>query len=203
MFKYQGLYPYSQTMETFYFGNLLGYTLFIQVKLVQGGTKCGIRVEWCVWLWLLSIFLALNGWAQAAPAQPQTRSWYNSYQVFAFNDLGMHCYDNDFSVFSLLPLFNVVHAQVIYKGTKPQLLTDSTFKVTYAATYDLNGSINTTSIGKTNFWDYRHQALRMTPAPGRGFWGIKCPATASGPKPWPSIPVTNGSAPPAFPDQHR
>ena len=119
-----------------------------------------------------SIFLAINGWTKAAPAQPQAGSWYNSYKVFAFNDLGMHCYDNDFSVFSLLPLFNVVHAQVIYKGTKPQLLTDSTFKVTYAGTYDLNGSINTTSIGKTNFWSYLTKLYRGDSAPGYGDFGV-------------------------------
>ena len=120
----------------------------------------------------LSIFLVLTGWAQAAPAPPQEGSLYNSYQVFAFNDLGMHCYDNDFSVFSLLPLFNVVHAQVILKGTKPQLVTDSTFNVTYAATYDLNGSINTTSIGKTNFWTYIAKLFGVSSAPGHGDFGV-------------------------------
>ena len=126
-----------------------------------------------VWLTMaFSIFLVLHGWAQAAAAPAQTDSGDENYKVFAFNDLGMHCYDNDFSVFSLLPLFNVVHSQVIYKGTKPQLLTDSTFKVTYAATYDPNGSINTTSIGKTNFWTLSHQALRSDSAPGHGDSGV-------------------------------
>lgn len=121
----------------------------------------------------LSLFLVLTGWAQAAPAPPQEGSLYNSYQVFAFNDLGMHCYDNDFSVFSLLPLFNVVHAQVINKGTKPQLMTDSTFNVTYAATYDLNGSINTTSSGKTNFWTYLTKLFGLTQLTDTGILGYK------------------------------
>jgi len=131
---------------------------------------------------VLSIFLVLNGWALAAPAPPQEGSGYNSYKVFAFNDLGMHCYDNDFSVFSLLPLFNVVHAQVILKGTKPQLMTDSTFKVTYAATYDLNGSINTTSIGKTNFWTYLAKLFGVTQPPDTGILGYKMPSDSFGPQ---------------------
>jgi hypothetical protein len=49
-------------------------------------------------------------------------------EVFAFNDLGMHCLDKDFSVFSILPPFNVLHAQVVRKGvsgSKPQILNDT------------------------------------------------------------------------------
>ena len=94
----------------------------------------------------------------------------------------MHCYDNDFSVFSLLPLFNVVHAQVIYKGTKPQLLTDSTFKVTYAGTYDLNGSVNTTSIGKTNFWSYLTKLYGVTQPLDTGILGYRMPSDSFGPQ---------------------
>ena len=125
---------------------------------------------------------------------------YNSYQVFAFNDLGMHCYDNDFSVFSLLPLFNVVHAQVILKGTKPQLVTDSTFTVTYAATYDPNGSINTTSIGKTNFWTYLTKLFGVTQLPDTGILGYKMPSDSFGPQSLAlTTPLTIGSAPPASP----
>ena len=33
--------------------------------------------------------------------------------VLAANDLGMHCMDRDFSVFSILPPFNVVNVQVV------------------------------------------------------------------------------------------
>ena len=32
-----------------------------------------------------------------------------TYQVLAFNDLGMHCADLDYSTFVILPPFNVVH----------------------------------------------------------------------------------------------
>ena len=39
-----------------------------------------------------------------------------SHQVLAFNDLGMHCADLDYSTFVILPPFNVVHSQVIERG---------------------------------------------------------------------------------------
>ena len=39
------------------------------------------------------------------------------WQVIGWNDLGMHCMDGtDFSVFSILPPFNTIHAQVIHNG---------------------------------------------------------------------------------------
>ena len=49
-----------------------------------------------------------------------------SYTILAANDLGMHCVDKDFSVFSMLPPFNVVNAQVVRTDTsgRPALLQD-------------------------------------------------------------------------------
>jgi hypothetical protein len=54
----------------------------------------------------------------ASPPAPQNKAKKSKYQVLAWNDLGMHCYDKDFSVFSLLPCFNVVHSQVIHRAKK-------------------------------------------------------------------------------------
>lgn len=133
----------------------------------------------------LSILLVLNGRVQAAPTPPQEGTGNNSYKVFAFNDLGMHCYDNDFSVFSLLPLFNVVHAQVVQKGTKPILMDNTKIKAIYAATADSTGSINTTSIGKTNFWNYLAKLFgpSFTGWPqDTGILGYKMPNATFGPQ---------------------
>ena len=81
------------------------------------------------------------------------------YQVYAFNDLGMHCYDPDYSVFTILPPFNVLHAQILKRGPQPTLLDNTTVSVYYRAMKDPSGSINRTSapiqgVKKTNFWDY-------------------------------------------------
>ena len=59
-----------------------------------------------------------------------------NFQVLAANDLGMHCADLDYQVFSILPPFNVVHAQVIEKGSAtkpPSIRDDSGIEVTYHA----------------------------------------------------------------------
>ena len=84
-----------------------------------------------------------------------------SFAVLAANDLGMHCADLDYQIFSILPPFNVIHAQVIQKGSKPVIVDGNTVNVYYsAATSALDpagaNSINTFSVGsvyKSNFWE--------------------------------------------------
>ncbi len=105
------------------------------------------------------------------------------YQVFGFNDLGMHCYDSDFSVFSILPLFNTVNAQVIQKGTSPEILTD-TVSVTYKAMSDSTGSINITSAGKTNFWDYVFPLFGANLPVNEGLLGAKMPGAGNPAQPF-------------------
>jgi len=82
-----------------------------------------------------------------------------SHQVLAFNDLGMHCADLDYSTFVILPPFNVVHSQVIERGNTPRILAATQVNVSYRAVMDAAGSINSTSqnqvggVEKTNFWN--------------------------------------------------
>lgn len=103
------------------------------------------------------------------------------FQVFAFNDLGMHCYDPDFSVFSILPLFNVLHSQVIQKGVSPKIMGPAV-SVNYKAMADGTGSINTTSAGKTNFWEYVLALFGMNPPVDEGLLGAKMPGAQNQPK---------------------
>ena len=35
------------------------------------------------------------------------------YAIVGWNNLGMHCMDGDYSVFSLLPPYNTIHAQLV------------------------------------------------------------------------------------------
>jgi len=77
------------------------------------------------------------------------------YTLLAWNDLGMHCMDgHDFSVFSILPPYNNLHAQLVNRDATSNKLITSGVTVTYQATAYPDGAINTTSAGKTNFWDY-------------------------------------------------
>ncbi len=98
--------------------------------------------------------------------------------LLAFNDLGMHCMDREFSVFSILPPFNVIHAQAVEKRSSgPRLLGPATVAVTYQATADADGSINTTSLGgKTDFWDYADDLFATSLQAGEGLTGRFMPA---------------------------
>lgn len=121
----------------------------------------------------------------AVTVVPATAS-SGSYQVFAFNDLGMHCYDSDFSVAAVLPLYNVLHGQVILKGLNPQIMTSGSANLTYQAVADPTGSINTTSAGKTNFWTYVQQLFGISLPVDTGIKGQKMPGAANTPQPFAS-----------------
>ena len=106
-----------------------------------------------------------------------------SYRILATNDLGMHCVDADFSVFSILPPFNVVDGQVVRTDStgKPTLLNDSAVTLGYSAIADANGSINSSSRNKTNFWQFAQHTYGANLAPGQGLTGLYMPADASTP----------------------
>ncbi len=82
-------------------------------------------------------------------------------QILGWNNLGMHCMDSDYSVFSILPPYNTIECQLIASG---RLITNgSDFRVTYEAVADANGSFNSTAIGKGNYYTHalwRHSSAR-------------------------------------------
>jgi hypothetical protein len=104
-----------------------------------------------------------------------------SYKILGANDLGMHCVDADFSVFSILPPYNVVNAQVLRTDAsgKPLLQGDGVVTLRYSAVADPNGSINSRSQDKTNFWRYAARTYGADLPPGQGLKGLYMPAEAS------------------------
>ncbi|HEX5102749.1 MAG TPA: Ig-like domain-containing protein [Pirellulaceae bacterium] len=87
---------------------------------------------------------------QAASSSPNTPS-PTGYRIVAWNDLGMHCMDATFDVFAILPPFNDLKAQLI--NNQGKLVTSPNgITLTYQAVADPDGSINRTSVNKTNFW---------------------------------------------------
>ncbi len=91
------------------------------------------------------------------------------YALIAWNDLGMHCMDNNYSVFAVLPPYNNLHAQVIDRLTGRPVT--SGIAVTYEATVDMHGSINTTSVVKTDFWDWVFPLFGVSPPVDMGLVG--------------------------------
>jgi PKD repeat protein len=106
----------------------------------------------------------------------------SGYTLVGWNDLGMHCMDADYSVFSILPPYNTIHAQLVDPNgnlvTNPGGIT-----VTYEAVADPDGSINVSSIGKTNFWDRVLQLFGVSLAPNEGLAGSDMPGPVNTPQP--------------------
>jgi hypothetical protein len=93
-----------------------------------------------------------------------------AYSLLAWNDLGMHCVDGkDYSVFSILPPYNNLHAQLVDRSQGG--IVTSGVTLTYEAMADTTGSINTTSVGKTNFWSWMGSLFGVTNAGDVGLVG--------------------------------
>ncbi len=129
------------------------------------------------------------------------------YRVLAANDLGMHCADKDYQIFSILPPFNVVHAQVVKVGDEPQILSNKAVSVTYQAASSPNdpagaNSINTTSqnkpsVFKSNFWEKRGNKTLA----GLGYGALYPPGVFDSFEPLPAdkgIPVPDAAFLPAL-----
>jgi hypothetical protein len=110
------------------------------------------------------------------------------YSLFAWNDLGMHCMDGrDYSVFSILPPFNNLHAQLVNTSSGAPVMSSVT--LTYEAVADPTGSINTHSTDKTNFWSWSRTLYGASPAPDTGLTGFATPSLTARPM---AANATNG-----------
>ncbi len=93
------------------------------------------------------------------------------YSLMAWSELGMHCMDGkDYSVFSVLPPYNVIHAQLIQK-TEPPTIINTGVTITYQAVADATGSKNSSSSKKTNFWTYVDTLFLANEPPETGIAG--------------------------------
>jgi hypothetical protein len=70
-----------------------------------------------------------------------------NYSVFAWNDLGMHCDQDDYSYFSVLPPFNTLHVQIKNQNNTTGVIT-SGVNVSYSLPKKTNSTLH------TNFWTY-------------------------------------------------
>jgi hypothetical protein len=96
------------------------------------------------------VFLGGTLFIAAIAAPPSTAAV--SAQILGWNNLGMHCMDSDYSVFSILPPYNTIEAQLIFNG---KLVTSGAgYSVAYQAVADPSGSFNSTARGKGDFYDF-------------------------------------------------
>ncbi|MDA8163316.1 MAG: carboxypeptidase-like regulatory domain-containing protein, partial [Desulfobacteraceae bacterium] len=73
-----------------------------------------------------------------------------AYTILAWNDLGMHCDQDDYSYFCVLPPFNTLHVQVIRRSDDASLIM-SGITVSYTFPKKTNSTLH------TNFWTYAAQ----------------------------------------------
>jgi len=110
---------------------------------------------------------------------PTPPSGTTGYMLTAWNDLGMHCMDgNDFSVFSVLPPYNNLHAQL--KDKNGDLVTSGVV-ITFESAQGTDGKWNTSSSNKTNFWNYSDKLFGVTLATDTGLTGVKTSSTTPQP----------------------
>ncbi len=105
----------------------------------------------------------------------------NAFTLVAINDLGMHCGDQDTRISSILPPFNVLHAQVVQRGRTglPRVLGEGEATLSYSAASNpndpaiakvasgqaLSSEVNG-NVYKTNFWEIAFQAYDPFYPPG-------------------------------------
>ena len=97
------------------------------------------------------------------------------WTLIGWNNLGMHCMDDDYAIFSILPPYNTVNAQLIDNSGRLVMSLPAGVTVTYEAVADPDGSINKSSIGKSNFWDYSLTLFGVTLPPETGLAGTMMP----------------------------
>lgn len=103
-----------------------------------------------------------------------------NYAVVGWNNLGMHCMDSDYSVFSILPPYNTINAQVIRGANGAAAVSNAGVTVTYQAIADPSGSLNSTSRGKGNFYEHVASIFGTNPAVDVGL-AVPGPASFSMP----------------------
>lgn len=104
---------------------------------------------------------------------PPTRRG-DKHVLLAWNDLGMHCYQADFSRFQILPPYNVFWAQVVARGEKPAVVTEG-LQVHYRTLKVDNPARH------TNFWKYA-AGYGWTLEPGVGLKGHRTSGTMAAAK---------------------
>ncbi len=92
------------------------------------------------------------------------------YQLIGWNDLGMHCMNESFANLAILPPYNTLWAQLIRTGPQPQVVTDN-------VVIEYHFRNNTTSAGKTDFWQYANQLFGVSLPQDVGLTGARLQGT--------------------------
>lgn len=101
--------------------------------------------------------------------------------LIGWSETGLHETDGpDVSIYSLAPPYSTLRAQFISGGL---LVTNASgITITYQAIPDSTGSINSTSAGKGNFYQYAQTLYGVTLSPDQGLAGFGMPGLGNKPQ---------------------
>ncbi len=119
---------------------------------------------------LSGIVLAMLIMSFTAKKKEQSIPVNDQYIVIAWNDLGMHCSNLDFSNMCILPPYNNQKVHVIKRGSQTTLPVVMTGLSGIHVTYEIPG--NTQSATKTNFWTYCPQLFGVSLPTNIGLTGF-------------------------------
>ncbi len=114
--------------------------------------------------------------AQSPDPEP-SQGW----TLTTWNDLGMHCMDEDFSIFAILPPFNTLNAELIDKNGD-RVSGGNGISVFYQAAADPDGSETKTSAPQTNFWEYAERLFGANLPGDTGLLGNAMPGISNTPQ---------------------
>jgi len=112
-------------------------------KMTQQKSKNTSRFATILYLLLASSLLAF----EPAVGPESSAGW----TLMTWNDLGMHCMDEDFAVFAILPPFNTLNAQLIDQNGN-RIDGTGGINLYYESAIDPDGSQTYQSFTGTNFW---------------------------------------------------
>lgn len=114
---------------------------------------------------VLTLYAGLAGNGISKPVVANPIQQLSDKVVIAYNDLGMHCMNQDFSEICILPPYNTMRATVIDRSNEdPKILTTGV-----TLEYSIPG--NTISSTKTNFWDHTMGLFGVNLPPDIGLTG--------------------------------
>ncbi|MEO8083928.1 MAG: Ig-like domain-containing protein [Ardenticatenales bacterium] len=115
-------------------------------------------------------------------------------RLLAWNDSGLHEMEAGYDIYAVEPPGNNVRAQLVDANGRRVRPEAGGVHLTYEAVPDEMGSINATSIGKTDFWASAMALFGHQPAADAGLSGSAMPGAANAPQPMPADPAHGGWA---------
>jgi len=129
---------------------------------------------------MMMALLVVVSFARAQDLMPEPEA-DQGWKVIAWNDLGMHCLDEDFSVFAILPPYNTLNAQVVNaQGERAD--GSNGVQLYYEAVVDPNGSATMSSEKVTNFWQYAQGLFQNPIEQNTGLTGNRMPGANNTPQ---------------------